>query len=466
MIVVKFGGSLLKDAEQIRACAKEVVRQAERDPVVVVSALNGVTDLLIENASRALYEKADPSDLRKLHLQTVEELGLRAELIERLLFDVEVLLRGVQQVGELSVRVFDRLLSYGERLSSVIFAQTLREEGLPAFAVPAFDIGFITDSRHTRATPLPGIEEKIRRSITERSGLPVVTGFIGKDEDGNITTIGRNGSDLTASIIAAAVDAEELQIYTDTEGLMSADPRVESDAERVERLTYQEAAELAHFGATVLHPKTLIPIMAKRIRLKLRPLTDPEKQTEISDTETSTTPVITSRERVALINIYTHRLSPILDDIHRFSRLLDEYHLTPLAITNTLSTCTVVVEEAPFRKRVAYRVKGFWVEFPTEEEKLLKERFSAFKEGVSEFAHTSLTERVALLCSVSESFRKEPSFADTALRLLRQEGVEPLLFWTTASRISLMLAVDRDSLPTAINTLHSFLIHHADETYE
>lgn len=466
MIVIKFGGSLLKDAEHIRACAEEVVRQSDRNPVVVVSALNGVTDLLIENASRALYEKADPSDLRKLHLKTVEELGLQTELIERLLFDVEVLLRGVQQVGELSVRVFDRLLSYGEVLSSVIFAQTLRAAGLPAFAVPAPDIGFVTDSKHTQATPLDGIEDDIRKNLTEKGGLPVVTGFIGKDENGNITTIGRNGSDLTASVVASAVDAEELQIYTDTEGLMSADPRVEPLAVRVERLTYQEAAELAHFGATVLHPKTLIPLTAKRIMLKLRPLNDPEKQTEISDTKTSTTPIITSREQVALINIHTHRLSPILNDIHRFSNLLHRHHLTPLAMTNTLSTCTVVVEEAPFHKRVAYRVKGFWVEFPSEDEQMLKERFPAFKEEVSEFAHTSLTEKVALLCLVSESFRRDPSFADTALRLLQQKSIEPLLFWTTASRISLMLATKRDSLLTAIHTLHSFLIHHTDKTYE
>lgn len=464
MIVIKFGGSLLRSTEYIKACAQEVVKQTDRDPIVVVSALNGVTDMLIENAYYALNEKADPSDIRRIHLRTVEALGFPAELIERLLFDVEVLLRGIQQVGELSVRVFDRLLSYGERLSSVIFAQALREEGLPAYAVTAYDIGFLTDSNHTEATPLNGIEKGIRRELSNRRGLPVITGFIGKDGEGNITTIGRNGSDLTASIIASAMDAEELQIYTDTEGLMSADPHIQPDAVRIGSLTYQEAAELAYFGATLLHPKTLIPVMAESIPIRLRPLHHPEKETIIEHKKNSQMPVIAHREHIALINIRTHRLSPILNDMRIFSRLMDELELNPIAITNTLSTCTVAVEEAPFRKRIDYRIKGFWIHFPSEKGQLLQEKFRALKEILSERAHTELVQKTALLCIVSETLKDDDYLAHSVLRLLQEAGIRVHIFWTTSSRLALMLAINTQDVPSAVHTLHSFLVQYHDRT--
>ncbi|MCX7703362.1 MAG: aspartate kinase [Planctomycetota bacterium] len=458
MIVIKFGGSLLKDAESILRCAAEVSAQAGRSPVVVVSALNGVTDILIENAARALAAKADPSDLRRLHFGILKDLGLEAQTVERMLFDVEVLLRGIQQVGELSVRVFDRLLSYGERMSSVIFTQVLRKVGLPAYSVCSYDIGFLTDSKHTEAEPLPDIEKNLRQNIQRVGGIPVVTGFIAKDRQGNITTIGRNGSDLTASVLACALDAEELQIYTHTDGLMSADPKVVKDAVMVSHLTYQEAAELAYFGATVLHPKTLLSVTSKRIPVRLRPLANTKKETLISSRKSSEVPILTYRSPVALVNIHTHRLSPILNDLGSLSALFGQAGLKPIAITNTLSTFTAVVEEEPFRKKSDYRVSGSWVEFPRQKGEALEEQFRFFREGLTEKANAEIRRGCALVCAVSESLKEQKGILKTVLQVIEGAKAAVHIFSTTSSAIALMTAVDKDDVAAVLTKLHRFFL--------
>jgi aspartate kinase len=457
---MKFGGSLLKDSDSILKCAEEVYSQAERRPVVVVSALNGVTDLLIENAFRALSAKADPSDLRKFHFDIVKNLNLEVQSIERMLFDVEVLLRGIQQVEELSVRVFDRLISYGERISSVVFAQVLRKMGLPAYSVCSYDIGFITDSRHTEAEPLQDIEKNLRANLHKVSGIPVVTGFIAKDLQGNITTVGRNGSDLTASVLASALDADELQIYTHTEGLMSADPKLVADAVMVSHLTYQEAAELAYFGATVLHPKTLLSVMPKRIPVKLRPLANPKKETLISENTPSQIPILTYRNPVALVEVYTHRLSPILNEMNSISASFNKAQLAPIVLTNTLSTLTAVVEEAPFRKKIDYRVRDSWIEFPIEKEEAIAERFRVFKEEISKQAHTEIVTGCALLCAVSDRLGRNREILKSAFRLLDEAGVRVHIFSTTASGIALMIGVDGADVPSVLSTLHRYFLKH------
>ena len=266
MIVMKFGGTSVGSPGAFENAMALVARSLSRDPVVVVSALFGVTDLL-ERFGR------DPTSRRELaariidrHRGLVREVELPESLFEPLweTFGAEAAAPGV-----LDARGQDRVLSWGERLSAVLFAAGLERHGVAARAVVAGDAGLVTDERFGAAHPLPESQALLRAALAARPPVPVVTGFIGRTRAGDTTTLGRGGSDFTAALLGAALGADEIQIWTDTSGMMSADPRIVPEARPVPRLSFAEAAELAYFGAKVLHPKTILPAVERGIPVRV-----------------------------------------------------------------------------------------------------------------------------------------------------------------------------------------------------
>ena len=209
MIVMKFGGSSLESAYKIRRCIQIVKGELNRRPLVVVSAHGQMTDCLVRMAKKALAGQDGAAEFKRFHLTLLDSLRLERDLVDDLLAQLETILHGVSLIRELTPKTLDHILSFGERASSVIIAAAAARSGLPAVAANAYDIGFLTDSAFGCAAPLPGIEEEIARRLGEIDGAPIITGFIGQDGAGNITTIGRNGSDYTASFIGAAVEAED-----------------------------------------------------------------------------------------------------------------------------------------------------------------------------------------------------------------------------------------------------------------
>ena len=266
MIVMKFGGSSVANAERIRHAAEIVKTQIKRDPVLVLSAMGDTTDHLLEAGGAAFSKGLVSSELiEKLHLGAVKNLRLPAQArqeIKSLLDELKSLLSGISLIRELTPRTKDYLVSFGERLSVRIAAAYFNSIGIKAQAVDAWDAGFISDSNWTAAELLPESWNLIPKKIIPlvKSGiLPVVTGFLAKDALANITTLGRGGSDLSATMIAASCKAQEAQIWKDVDGILTADPRIVKNAKPVEIVTYDEAAELAYFGAQVLHPRAMQP---------------------------------------------------------------------------------------------------------------------------------------------------------------------------------------------------------------
>jgi aspartate kinase len=263
---MKFGGSSVADAKRIRHVAEIVKTQLRQKPVLVLSAMGDTTDHLLEAGNDA-FQKGEVSVARieKHHIDTIKNLKLPAQArkeIQPLLEELKRLLSGISLIRELTPRTKDFLVSFGERLSVRIAAACFNSMGIKALAFDAWDLGFLSDSNFTAAELDKKSWDMIPKKIAPhiKAGiLPVVTGFIAKDEKGDITTLGRGGSDLTATMIAAACKADEAQIWKDVDGILTADPRVVKQAKPVDAVTYEEASELAYFGAQVLHPRAMQP---------------------------------------------------------------------------------------------------------------------------------------------------------------------------------------------------------------
>ena len=290
MIVHKFGGTSLGNAERFANVAEiltEYTRSTQdlhQKSVVVVSAMSGVTGQLIAGA-RAAAEGRDTfyrkikAEILSRHLDVIESLlGQSSErldvggLVEDRLHDLERLYRSIAILGELTVRGSDAVASFGEQLSVSILAAVLREKGVRAQGVSATET-IVTDDSYGAATPLMDkTRERLQMRIVplvERGVLPVVTGFIAATEQGVPTTLGRGGSDFTAAILGAGLQADEVWIWSDVDGILTADPNIVPHARTLTELSYNEAADLAYFGADVLHPKTIRPVIQNSIPLRI-----------------------------------------------------------------------------------------------------------------------------------------------------------------------------------------------------
>jgi aspartate kinase len=285
MIVMKFGGSSLATGERIREAADLALQYRERRPVLVVSAMGGVTDRLIGVARLAVQgRKVLPAveehlgDLRVSHLAALETVAgadgaPRARAyIETSFVELHEICTGIALLGELSPRSIDAVGAYGEKLSAPLVAAALSARGHPATAISAEEL-LLTDAAHGRARPLMSasrVRTQARLApLLEDGTIPVITGFIGATEDGITTTLGRNASDYSASIFGALLGAEEVWIWTDVDGILSADPRAVPSAQSLPILSYAEVAELAYFGSKVLHPAAIVPAVEAGIPVRI-----------------------------------------------------------------------------------------------------------------------------------------------------------------------------------------------------
>lgn len=285
-IVMKFGGTSVGDGPRVQAAAGLVAAERRRGHTIalVVSAMSGVTNALIRAAREAAAGDLAIASASKLALAEQHRMAIEAAVrdpaaqaallarTEQLLAEFESLVHAVGVLGELTARALDTIAAFGERLVVPLFAQCLRELGVPAEAVDAAEL-IVTEGQFGAAHPRMAETEARAcarlQPLFAAGTVPVITGFIGATPAGLVTTLGRGGSDYSATILGAALDAAEVWIWTDVDGVMSADPRVVPSARTLPEISYAEAAELAYFGAKVLHPKTLRPAAAKGIPVRI-----------------------------------------------------------------------------------------------------------------------------------------------------------------------------------------------------
>ena len=325
-IVMKFGGTSVATGENIRNVANLVAESVKQGSgvIVVVSALDGVTDELFEAAEQARKEKqayiqAFKQRMLERHCvaitKAIKNSTVQKEVeqtIGKIIDELEKVLTGICYVGELTPKSKDYVLSFGERLSAPIVCGALRDLKLKSLAFTGKEAGIVTDSIFGDANPLFNVtkhqlKERIEPFLEEKV-IPVVSGYIAATQDGVVTTLGRGGSDYTATIIAAALAMDEVWIWTDVDGIMTADPKIIPSARLLPQLSYQEAAELAIFGAKAMHPRALEPIMKENIPARIRNVFNPENPGTLISGDTTTTrkdavKAVAVIKDVAMINV-------------------------------------------------------------------------------------------------------------------------------------------------------------------
>ncbi len=439
MIVMKFGGSSLKDAGRIDTMISIVKAALERRPVVVVSAHGGMTDCLIETADRALAGQVDLTEFRDFHFNLMADLDLDVGLVGPLMDELETILKGVSLIRELTPKTTDHVLSFGERISSVIIAGAMTRAGIAAVPRNAYDLGFITDSNFGEAAPLEGIQAEIAKNIPADGPINVVTGFIAKDKEGNITTIGRNGSDYTASIIGAAIDAEEVQIWTDVDGVMTADPSVDPSAENLPVLSFDEASELAYYGAEVLHTGTLIPAIEKNIPIRVANTLKPGE----TGTKIVPEPVLSDRiaksvaykEDVALISIASPQIMSASRLLSAALAKLSQLDIGVHIAATSVSSVSLVTDGVYNHGRLA-----------------------AAAEALAELGQVTLEKGKAIVCVVGQELKRRPGVLGKIFSEIGGGGIKARMVAQSASEINVAFLVDNSEIKPAVTALHRVLL--------
>lgn len=456
---MKFGGTSMGSAERIRVAAGISAEERTKRPVaVVVSAMSKVTDLLLDTLRRAEAgdQAALESNLQRLqdrHVEACRQL-LPAEKqdaalagIHSLIGDFERIAGGIRMLGERPPRSVDEAVAIGERLSALLMASYLESQGTRAVAINAAGI-IVTDAVFGNATPLMApTREKVRRDLLpwiEGGVLAVVTGFNGATADGRPTTLGRGGSDFSASILAAALDASELWIWTDVDGILTADPRLVPDAAVLPEVTYNEAAELAYSGAKVLHPRTLAPLVEKQIPVWSKNSFAPDKPgTRIVpkiDVEGGPR-AVTSMANVALISI--EPANPALSGTQAMARALDA-----LARANAE---VLALSSSSYRQNFCFLVRK--EELPA----ALKQLETSLS---LELAHgylrpVDVNEDVGLLAVVGEGMRGTPGIAGRIFTAISRERINIIAIAQGSSELTITIVVSRDGLERAVQAVHA-----------
>jgi aspartokinase/homoserine dehydrogenase 1 len=446
-------------AERMRVAGGILSDERGRRPVVaVVSAMSGVTDLLLDTLRHAEGgdEAGLESNLRKLrerHLETCRAL-LPAEQqeavtagIRSLIGDFERIANGVRMLGERPPRSVDEAVAIGERLSALLLAAYLESQGTPAVAVNAASV-VVTDAVFGSANPQLGpTKERALKELAPRieaGVLPVVTGFNGATADGRPTTLGRGGSDFSASILASVLDASELWIWTDVDGIMTADPRLVPDAAVLDEVSYHEAAELAYNGAKVLHPRTLAPLVEKQIPVWSK------NSFNLSKPGTKIVPkisaawgprAVTSLAKVVLISI--EPTSPELNVTQLIARALDAL--------GRVNAEVLALSSSSYRQSLCFLLR--------KEE--LSMALAALEAGLAlELAHGYLKpievdDSVGLLAVVGEGMRGTPGLAGRIFTAISRESVNIIAIAQGSSELTIAIVVRRDGLEKAVRAVHA-----------
>ena len=456
---MKFGGTSVGSADRMAVAARLSAEQrALRPVVIVVSAMSKITDLLLETIKRA--ETGDQAGidsdivkLRKRHRETCLELlpedrhaAVLAQ-IDAIVADFERIANGICLLGEAPPRSVDEAVSAGERLSALLVAARLESCGTPAVAVNAADL-IVTDAVFGNATPLiepTRVKARARLlPLLDKGILPVVTGFNGATADGRPTTLGRGGSDFSASILAGALDASELWIWTDVDGIMTADPRLVPDCAVLEEVTYREAAELAYNGAKVLHPRTLAPLVDRLIPVWSKNSFAPQKPGTkiVPHLEVSVgARAVTSMANVALISI--EPASAVLNGTQVMGRALDALGRANIEV--------LMLSSSSYQQSFCVLVRG--QELPAALEALKSALALEFEHGY--LRPLEVDENVGLLAVVGEGMRGTPGLAGRIFAAISRQSINIIAIAQGSNELTISIVVHRDGLEKAVRAVHA-----------
>ena len=445
---MKFGGTSVGSAQRIADLVEIVSTYKEQNPIVVVSAMSGITNLLVEASEKAclgeynaFYKCMD--EVTQKHLQCLENLfdknrDMLKPLNEYVLShikEVRNLLEGVAILKELTPRTSDLINSFGERISSYIVANAFISRGIPAQHVDSRDI-MVTDNAFGSARPLIGkVKEKAQEiliPISESGKIPVMGGYIGRTTDGITSTLGRGGSDYTASIFGLAVQAKEIQIWTDVDGILTCDPRLIPHAKVLKKVSFNEASELAFFGAKVLHPSTIKPAVENNIPVKILNSFNPKFEGTLITNETDEAQKIKAiafKKRVTVLSISSPKM---LFGYGYMAKVFSVFE------RNKTSIDIVATSEVS-------------VSMSLDSTDFLQDIIS----DLSEFAEVKVEKDLAIISIVGMNFSSQSGIASTIFSALKDVNIRMISFG--ASDINFTLVIDAKELDRSVKSLHKEL---------
>jgi aspartate kinase len=444
MIVMKFGGTSVQDAKAIGRVAAIVKERLPQRPVVVVSAMAKVTDQLL-----AMSRAAGVGD-RKTALKLCRALQERhydtaGELLGTALFsdfhselggdfeNLEELLRGISAVGELTPRTNDHVAAYGEMLSSKIVAAAFEAQGLPSAHVDSRQC-IVTDGSHTKAAPLfAETDERLRikvQPLLDQGRAPVMGGFIGATKAGVTTTIGRGGSDYSAAIVGAGLNAERIEIWTDVDGMMTTDPNLCPDARRIRVISFEEAAELAYFGAKVLHPATVLPAVQKNIPVYIlnskNPTCEGTRITAKAPPSRNSFKAIAVKKRITIVDVAAPRMLLAHGFLKAIFEAFDR-HRIPVDVVSTSEVSISLTVDS-------------------------NESIPALATDLAKLADVKYEGRKAIVCVVGENLRSTPGIAARIFTEVRDVNIR--MISQGASEINITFVIEEDAVPQVVKQLH------------
>lgn len=444
---MKFGGTSLQDSAAINQAAGIVEAKLDRAPAVVVSAMAGVTDALLRVSRLAREQRFEDAaaiidELRQRHLATARELLSKtaehsvyqvAQGIQENLKELESLARSVATLGELTPRTQDAIVSFGERLSSPLVAAALNAHGVAAELVDSRAF-IITDDRFTNAAPnFAETEARTRDSvlpIINAGVVPVTQGYIGSTKEGVTTTIGRGGSDYSAALIGAALGAEAIEIWTDVDGLMTADPRIVPNALRIRVISFAEASELSYFGAKVLHPSTVLPAIERGIPVSIFNTRNPACEgTLIVASPKPSDNVIKSiafKRGVTIVNVASTRMLMAHGFLRTIFEVFDRHQTSVDVVTTSEVSVSMTLDNA--------------------------DRLEAIARDLGGIGDVSVERDKAIVCVVGDNLKFTPGVASRLFRAIEDTNVN--MISQGASEINLTFVIDESECERVVRALH------------
>jgi aspartate kinase len=455
LVVMKFGGTSVEDAKAMERTAAIVAGRRKKglDAVVVVSAMAKVTDQLLAAAAAAgRGDKAGAlamsSRLRHRHIDTASDLlkdGGVAEMHQAIHAELDALddlLRGIAAVGELTARTNDLVVSFGERLSSRMVAAAFAQRGLDGAHVDARTC-IVTDANYGQAAPLePAIEAKLREIVLpliEAKKTPVMGGFIGATADGITTTLGRGGSDYTAALVGGGLHAGAIEIWTDVNGIMTTDPRICPDALRVKTISFEEAAELAYFGAKVLHPATILPAVQKSIPVWVLNSRNAENEgtkiTAVAPKCKSPFKSIAAKKKLTIIDIVSSGMLMSYGYLKAVFDIFDKYKCVIDMVSTSEVSISISVDS--------------------------NQRLPEICEELSKIADVKMEANKALICMVGEDIRGHSGIAAQVFGAIRHVNMR--MISQGASEINMSFMIEEEDVEEAVRSLHRYFFADPDE---
>lgn len=448
MIVMKFGGTSVESAEAMEQVISIVKSKLSRKPIVVASAMSKVTDMLLQCARLARDDQETQAlalihdVLAKRHHEAAEKLvrdSLRQKLlqdaVDKYLDEIKNLVHGLAILGELSPRSLDAIASYGERLSTLMLSVAMQEHGIASELVDARRV-IVTDENFTKAVPLIDLSAPKAREIflpmLKKGSVPVTQGFIGSTRDGTTTTLGRGGSDYSAAIIGALLGAEEIEIWTDVDGILTTDPKMVTDARLLEMVTFQEASELAYFGAKVLHPSTIWPAVEKNIPVHVYNTMRPESPgTHIVARETKQSKAggiksIAYKKGITIINIYSTRMLLAHGFLKSIFEIFDRLETSVDLVATSEVSVSLTIDDAQHLEKIVSELKTF--------------------------STVTVEQKKAIVCLVGEQMKYTPGIAARLFNAIKEININ--MISQGASEINVSFIVNETDVPVVVQKLH------------